>query len=186
MAFKNSSTAYGTFSKLLHWGMALIILTLIAVGIYMADLPKDTPEQKDYAFQFYGLHKSFGVIVLLLIVVRLVWLRLSPAPELPAVFEGKERLLVTGLQKLLYLLMLLAPLSGYLMSNSAGFPVQVFGLFEMPALVEKSEALNGFLHEAHELLGFGILLLVILHAAGAIKHRLKDKGGESDILGRML
>ena len=90
MALTNDSTQYGTLSKALHWLMAVIILTLLAVGIYMADLPTDTEEQKQYAYQFFGLHKSFGVVALMLIVVRLVWLRVSPAPALPAVFEAKE------------------------------------------------------------------------------------------------
>jgi len=183
---KNSATEYGAVSKLLHWLMAAIILTLIGVGMYMADLPMDTAEQKQYAFQFYNLHKSFGVIVLLLIVLRLIWLRISPAPTLPSVFAPKERILVKALQGLLYLLMILVPLSGYLMSNAGGHPINVFGLFQMPAIVGESEAIGDFTHEAHEIGGWVILFVIILHVAGAVKHRLKDKGGESDILKRML
>lgn len=183
---KNSATEYGALSKLLHWLMAAIILTLIGVGIYMADLPRDTAEQKQHAFQFYNLHKSFGVVALLLIALRLVWIRISPAPQLPGVFEGKEKMVVKALQGLLYLLMILLPVSGYLMSNAGGHPINVFGLFEMPAVVGESKALGGFAHEMHEIGGWLILFVVILHMAGAIKHRLKDRGGESDILKRML
>ncbi len=183
---KNSATEYGTLSKVMHWLMAAIIITLIAVGIYMADLPRDTDAQKQYAFQFYGMHKSFGVIALLLIAVRLIWLRVSPNPPLPAVFDGKERLLVESLKKLLYLLMIIVPVSGYLMSNAGGYPINFFGLFELPAIVGKSKALGGFMHETHEIAGFAILFVVLLHMAGAIKHRLKEKGTEKDILQRML
>lgn len=186
MALKNDSSSYGSLSKTLHWLMAAIIITLIGVGIYMADLPKETAEQKQYAFQFYGLHKSFGVVILLLIVVRLAWIRISPAPALPAVFDAKEQKIVKGLQALLYLLMLLLPLSGYLMSNAGGHPINFFGLGELPALVGESESLGEFAHEAHEIMGFAMLFLILLHMAGAVKHRLKDKGGESDILKRML
>jgi cytochrome b561 len=184
--FKNSTTEYGTFSKVMHWLTAAIILALVAVGIYMADLPRDTDLQKQYAFKFYGLHKSVGVIALVLIAVRLIWLRISPNPTLPAVFAGKERLLVDGLKKLLYLLMIIVPVSGYLMSNAGGYPIKFFGLFELPAIVGKSKALGGFVHEVHEIAGFAILFVVLLHMAGAIKHRLKEKGGERDILQRML
>ncbi len=186
MPLKNDATSYGTLSKSLHWLMAAIIITLIVVGIYMADLPKETAEQKQYAFQFYGLHKSFGVVALLLIIARLAWIRISPPPALPAVFEAKEQKVVKGLQALLYLLMILVPLSGYIMSNAGGHPINFFGLGELPALVGKSKALGGFAHEAHEVMGFAMLLLILLHMVGAIKHRLKDKGGESDILKRML
>jgi len=183
---KNSTTDYGSFSKALHWLMALIILTLIGVGIYMAELPTDTAEQKQYAFQFYGLHKSFGVVILALIVLRLVWIRISPAPALPSVFAPKERAVVKALQGLLYLLMIVMPLSGYLMSNAGGHPINFFGLGELPALIGKSKAVGGFAHEVHEIMGWTMLVLIVLHMAGALKHRLKDKGGETDILKRML
>jgi cytochrome b561 len=186
MAMHNSSTEYGVVSRGLHWLMALIIITLLAVGIYMADLPRDTQEQKEYAFQFFAMHKSFGVLALLLVVVRLLWLRLSPAPALPAAFDARERKIVKALQGLLYVLMILVPLSGYLMSNAGGYPINFFGLGELPALIGKSKELGGIAHEAHELMGFAILLLMVVHAAGAVKHRLKDKGGETDILKRML
>jgi len=183
---KNTANEYGLLSKALHWLMAAIILTLIFVGIYMAGLPKETAEDKQYAFQFYGLHKSFGVIALLLIVLRLVWMRINPAPALPSAFEPKERVVVKALQGLLYLLMIVVPLSGYLMSNAGGFPINFFGLGELPSLVGESKTIGGLTHEVHEIMGWAILVLIVLHMAGAIKHRLKDKGGETDILKRML
>lgn len=183
---KNSATEYGLVSKTLHWLMAAIILVLIFVGIYMAGLPKETAEEKQAAFQLYDLHKSFGVIAFLLIALRLVWMFVSPAPKLPSVFAPKERVIVKALQGLLYLLMIVLPLSGVLMSNAGGHPINVFGLFEMPALIGESKAVGGFAHEVHEIMGWAMLVIIVLHTAGAIKHRLKDKGGESDILKRML
>jgi cytochrome b561 len=186
MALNNNSSEYGLVSKTLHWAMSAIILTLIGVGIYMADLPMDTEEQKQYAYQFFGLHKSFGVVALVLIVLRLIWIRISPAPALPAVFEPKERMITKAVQGLLYILMILVPVSGYLMSNAGGYPINFFGLAELPALIGKSKELGGIAHEAHEIMGFAMLALIVLHVAGAVKHRLKDKNGESDILKRML
>lgn len=183
---KNSATEYGLVSKSLHWLMAAIILGLFFVGIYMAELPKETAAEKQYAFQFYNMHKSFGVIAMALIILRLVWLPSSPAPQLPSAFAPKERAVVKGLQGLLYLLMIVVPVSGAVMSNAAGHPINFFGLGELPALIGKSESTAEFTHEVHEIMGWTILVLVVLHVAGAIKHRLKDKGGETDILKRML
>jgi cytochrome b561 len=183
---RNSTTEYGTFSKVMHWMMATIIIILIAVGIYMTDLPRDTDEQKQFVFQIYGMHKTFGVIALLLIAVRLVWLKVSPNPPLPAVFEGKERMLIEGLKKLLYLMMVLMPLSGYLMSNAGGHPIKFFGLFELPALIGENKAFGGIVHEMHEIGGWIMLFVILLHVAGAVKHWLKEKGSERDILQRML
>ncbi len=186
MALGNSSSEFGTVSKILHWSMAAIIITLIGVGIYMAGLPKETAEQKQYAFQFYGLHKSFGVVVLALMVLRLLWIRLSPPPALPAVFDAKEKMITKAVQGFLYILMILMPVSGYVMSNAGGYPINFFGLGELPALIGKSKEIGGIAHEAHEIMGFAMLALIALHVAGALKHRIKDKDGESDILKRML
>lgn len=183
---KNSVSEYGSVAKGLHWLMAAIILVLIGVGIYMADLPKDTAGQKQYAFQLYDLHKSFGVLALALIVLRLAWLRISPAPAMPAVFETKERAVIKSLQGLLYLLMLVLPISGYLMSNAGGHPIHFFGLLEMPAVIGESEGLGEFAHVTHHYAGWAMLIIIVLHMAGAIKNRLKDKGGKRDILKRML
>lgn len=184
--FNNSSSEYGLFSKLLHWLMAIMIIVLIGVGLYMAGLPKETTEQKQYAFQFYDLHKPFGAIMLMLIIVRLSWLRLSPPPELPAVFDAKEKTITLTIRSLLYALMLLIPVSGYIMSNSAGHPINFFGLINLPAIVGKSEDLRSLAHTAHKTMAFAILALIALHIAGVLKHRIKDKDGDSDLLKRML
>ncbi len=179
---KNSATSYGAFSKTLHWLIALGIIMLIIVGVYMTGLDKTDPAKRE----IIGMHKSFGALMMMLIVLRLIWLQISPAPTLPSAFNAKEKLLTKGVHKILYLLMLMTPISGYLMSNAGGYPVSFFGLFELPALIDKSKAIGGFAHEAHGILAFTMLAFVVLHVAGAVKHRLQDRGGERDILSRML
>lgn len=179
---KNSADRYGSLSRALHWSSAVIIIALIAVGLYMTGLAEDDPSRRN----LYNLHKSVGVLSVLLLVARFVWLKISPAPELPAVFAAKERRITLGARALLYLLMLLVPISGYVMSTAAGYPVPFFGLFTMPALMGESEAVAGFAHEMHAILAYAIIAVVILHVLGALKHRLTDRGGPSDILARML
>ena len=184
---RNTATEYGSFIKVIHWLMAAIILTLIMVGIYMADLPRVTEEEKQFAMQLYGMHKSFGVVIMLLVVMRVVWLLANPNLPLPAVFNGKERLLVESLKKLLYLMMFLMPISGYLMANAGGHPIMFFGLFELPALIGENKAVGGVIKVLHMLGGWAMLLVVLVHMAGALKHRLlEEKGSEKDILRRML
>ena len=173
---------YSAMSRSLHWLSALLIFGLIAVGWYMVGLDDNDPGRGG----IYGLHKSMGVLTVVLLVARLVWLRMQPGPELPAAFSAKEQRVTRGVQSLLYLLLLLVPVSGYVMSNAAGHPVGFFGLFELPTLVDKSKAIGGFTHEAHEILAYGILAMVGLHMAGAIKHRLTNRGGPTDVLSRML
>jgi len=178
----NDSTRYGALSKSLHWLMALLIIALLAVGWYMTSLPDDAPGR----LRIINTHKAIGALVLLLALIRIVWIRMSPAPALPAVFSDKERKLTKALQGLLYLLMILMPVSGYVMSTAAGYPVHFFGLFDLPMLFGKSKALAGAMGEAHEFMAWTLAAIVLLHMAGAIKHRLLDRGGESDILRRML
>lgn len=173
---------YSVPSRALHWLSAIIILALIVVGWYMTGLAKDDPARAS----IYGMHKAMGVLTVFLFIARIAWLRVAPAPELPAVFNEKEKRVTKGVQSLLYVLILLIPVSGYVMSTAAGHPVSFFGLFTLPALIGESKAIAGFAHEAHALLSYAALALVIVHMAGALKHRLLDKGGESDVLARML
>jgi len=180
--FNNNADNYGSFSKLLHWLMALLIIALIVVGFYMTGLDKEDPSRG----QIYGLHKSIGALTLLLVIIRVLWLRISPAPQLPAIFTAKEKRVVSSVKGVLYLLMFLAPISGYVMSTAGGRPTSFFGLFELPMLIGENKAIAGFAHEAHEILAFAMILFVVVHVAGVIKHRLKDRNGTSDIMNRMM
>lgn len=177
----NTPERYGPLSRALHWLSALIIFALIGVGLYMTGLDKEDPSR----LGIYNLHKAFGVLSVLLLVARIVWLRLSPAPALPAALTAPEQKVVTGVRALLYVLMVLVPMSGYVMSTAGGYPVSFFGLFQLPALIGESKALAEAAHEGHELLSYALLAFVLLHAAGALKHRLKGNT-EADLLKRML
>lgn len=177
----NSVDRYGTASRVIHWLTALIILTLIGVGMYMSDLPKTDPSR----LQIYDVHKAFGVLVIVLLLLRLVWLRIQPAPALPAILKPAELKLLKVVKAGLYLLMFLVPVAGYTMSVAGGHPVSFFGWFTLPDLFGKSKALGGFAHEMHGILAYTLLALVALHVAGAIKHRLKGNA-EADLLKRMM
>ncbi len=178
----NNATSYGGLSKFLHWAMALIILGLIALGLYMTGLDKEDLSRGE----IFALHKSFGVIAFVLIVVRLIWNRISPPPPLPAALQGIERLLPHTVVALLYLLMIIVPLSGMAMSQFGGHEISVFGFYQLPMLVSENKDLGGIASTVHEYSSWAILALVVLHAAGAAKHRKNDPGGEKDILSRML
>lgn len=178
----NSAQGYGLVSKALHWLIALLILTLIGVGVYMAELDREAPVR----LQLYSLHKAVGVTVLALVVLRVAWIKLSAGPRLPAGLQPWERLMSRVVKVLLYILMLLTPLAGYLMSNAAGKPINWFGMFELPALIGENSQWREILGELHELFAFSMLGLIGLHLAGALKHRFIDKDPGLDVLKRML
>ena len=178
----NSVDRYGLVSRFLHWAMALLILAMIGVGAYMTDLAREDPMRA----QLYSLHKAVGVTLLGLALIRILWMLVSRPPVMPAALQRWEVVLARSTVGLLYLLMVATPIAGYLMTNTGGKPISYFGLFELPPLMEKNHDLHEALEEVHEILAFTILALVILHVAGAFKHRFIDKDPNADVLKRML
>ncbi len=184
---RNTATKFGSFSKVMHWSMAGMIFALIIIGIYMGDLPRVTDEEKQFVSQLYAIHKSFGVFAMLFMAIRLAWITVvSPNPPLPALFTGRERILIEAIKTALYLMMIMLPLSGYLMSNANGHTVTIFGLFELPMVISQGQTSYNLLQAIHMIGGWLMLLIILAHVAGVIKHYLEDEGTEKDVLQRML
>ena len=177
---KNTSTHYGALSRALHWLIAIAIFGLMLVGSYMEGLPDDHAQRG----AIYGLHKATGAVVLALVVIRVLWLTISPAPKLPDAISAGEQKLAKIVKHLMYMLMLAVPLSGLLMSTYFGSPVSIYGLFELPLFVEKNQEMAGIFHAIH---GTSVTLLfgcIVLHIAGVIKHR-RSGNPEEDVIPRM-
>ena len=165
----NTQNAYGLLAKAFHWVTGLIILGLLSLGFYMEGL-EGTP----FKFGLYGWHKSFGALVLFLVIFRLGWKFASVRVESLPTHQQWEKLLAKGAHILLYLAMFAMPLTGWLMSSAAGYPVKMFGL-ELPALIEKNKELGGFFNQAHGIIAYALIGLLVLHVAGAFKHHFLDK-----------
>ncbi len=172
---------YHISSRILHWTMSIIILGLLALGIYMADF---MPQDAENKFMIYDLHKSFGALVLILIFIRIFNRFINKAPALPEGLPKIEKIASHLVHVALYLLMIGVPLSGYLMSNAYGFPVHLFSL-QLPMLIAAQPENGHFFAECHEVLAYSLIAAIGLHVAGALKHRFFDKP-ENDVLGRML
>lgn len=166
---------YDRGSIALHWLHAVLVVGLIAWGLYMADLPKGP----DRSFAI-GLHKSFGVVALLLVVLRLWWRVRHPAPADLRLSATERRLAAAG-HHLLYLLLVATPLAGYLSSSFTQYPMKVFGL-AVPKAGWPDEALNAFFNGAHKLFAWSLLALVVIHVAAVVLHALQGKA----VLTRML
>lgn len=171
---------YNLFARSLHWIIAILIFGLIALGVYMHELPKTDPNRAD----LYNLHKSLGISTLVLVLIRLAWIRLRRPPSLPSILSRWEARLAKTVHVILYLLMLATPLAGYALSTFADKPVNVFGLVTLPALFAPDEALADVAKEVHEVLAFSLLGIAALHIAGALKHRFWGPP-EADVLKRM-
>ena len=159
---------YSLSLRLLHWLVAIIIIEVISIGLVMEYVPRENPIRNI----LFDLHKSFGVVVFFLFFVRFIVRITSKVPPLPSVISKTEQTLAHIGHYVLYIFMLIMPVSGYAMSNSFGYPVKLFGL-QLPMLFEKNEALAHKLASFHENAGFVLIALILLHITGLIVHYKK-------------
>lgn len=169
MGFKNTSTEYGILSKFFHWTIAFIMMGLLVVGFYMVSL-----EPAPFKFEVYSWHKSFGILVLILVVGRIFWKFSNSKLEHMATHKKWEKILAKITHLALYVGMIGMPLSGWAMSSAAGYPVKLFGL-TLPALVAENKALGSLMNQTHEILGYVLIGAILLHTAGAFKHHFIDR-----------
>ncbi|ATE62502.1 cytochrome b [Thauera sinica] len=166
---------YDCGTMLLHWLHAVLILGLIGLGLYMAGLPKG--EARSAAI---GLHKSFGVLAFALVAVRLAWRLRHPPPADARLTAAEHRLAAAG-HRLLYALLVLVPLAGYLSSSFTRYPMRVFGVV-LPKAGREDEALNAFFNATHGLLAWTLAALIAAHLGAVALHALQGK----PVLARML
>ena len=179
MLIRNTLSRFGLFSKLLHWSIAILILGLIWLGWYMVDL---TYYDKWYNASLH-YHKSLGILALALAMVKVGWHRYTPAPAPLADLRYWEKTGARLMHYVLWGMMFLIPVTGYLISTSAGKPIQLFNWFAIPALVDVDEELRELAITVHYYLAYATLFLVAGHAGAALKHHFINK---DDTLRRML
>ncbi|PCI55573.1 MAG: cytochrome B [Alphaproteobacteria bacterium] len=161
--------SYHVFSKIIHWVTALLILGLLFIGFYMNSLAFS--EDK---LSLYGWHKSFGLLVLILAGVRVVWHIVKPKPKPLSTHKKWEHGIARFAHVFLYLALFIMPISGWVMSSAGDFTVKFFG-FDVPDLTQKNEALFQNSRQIHEILAYTLLLIVGLHMVGALKHHFIDR-----------
>ena len=167
---KNTAFTYGTVAKAFHWILFLMLTFSIVAGNFLASMPKG-PEK----LQAAGMHKSFGAILLTLIMLRFVWRLINKTPKLPDGTSAFQAMLAKGMHWTLYILMFAQPLSGILMSQAAGFPVSFFGLFEFPVFLDKNPEFAEFFRAMHGTVWILLVLATIGHAGAAIHHHVFKK-----------
>lgn len=178
MAARSDLSRWGSIAKFFHWTIALFVIGLLIGGLVMVDM-KVSPDK----FKFYALHKSFGVTVLVLMLLRFAWRGVDPRPADVAGMPPAVAFLAHSVHRLLYLALLAMPISGWVYNSASNFPLQWFGLIQLPALVAPDKEIKHWAHETHEFLAWTIIVLLALHVAGALKHHFIDR---DETLRRML
>jgi cytochrome b561 len=178
MKIRNSRTRYGALAQLFHW----VIVALVIVQFVLAEIASDLPTGLD-KLATLARHKSVGITILGLAVLRLIWRMTNPTPALPSSTPPWQRLGARLSHAGLYALLFLQPLTGWLMSSAKNYPVSWFGLIGLPDLVAPSQDVFETMQDLHELGATLLAALAIVHAVAALKHHFIDR---DDVLRRML
>ncbi|MEM9431184.1 MAG: cytochrome b [Pseudomonadota bacterium] len=183
MTVKNTTSTWGWPARVLHWVMAVMIIGLVGMGTYISNFETDLVRQ----FQLIQDHKSFGFAVFVLALLRVAWRFANrDTPGLPADMPSWQVRASHASHYLLYALIFIMPLSGWLMSTASplndpnAYPVQVknmvFGLFEMPdPFPTGSKSISDVFHVIHSIAGKFLAFILVVHTAAALKHHFVDK-----------
>lgn len=184
-----NSTRYGAVAMTFHWVIAAAILTNITLGYFMDDSDNVASMTR---FALFQIHKSIGLTILVLSIARLIWRLVHKTPPLSSHLKAWERISAHAVHWLFYVLMVGVPLLGWAAVSVApiGIPTLWFTLFRVPhlpylATLTRAEKLPyaAFFNETHTFLAYSMLILLVLHVAGALKHQFWDRDNE---LARMI
>jgi cytochrome b561 len=178
MPIRNTLTRYGSVAIILHWVMALLIIGLLALGLIMVRLPISLQK-----LRFFGWHKEYGLLVLLLIVVRIIWRISNVVPLLPPSLANWQKQTAHLVHFAFYFFMLAMPITGWIITSSAGLPASFFGIAVLPDLVLPNENTRQLFTEIHKWLGYSLIAVICMHVGAALQHHFIYK---DDILRRIL
>jgi len=195
---KQTPSRYTKTAIVLHWLIAIFIALMFVLGWFMAELPKEAPKQLAYdifdlgvyTWQlaeeasprtfYFNLHKSLGLTVLALIVLRVLWRITHTPPAALSSYKAIEKKVATATHHSLYLLMLAVPVTGLIMAINSKYGVKWFGMDVIAGLDNKP--MREFFECTHEFVGIVLLVLIGIHLLGALKHKFIDK---DDTMSRM-
>ena len=169
MRLVNTRERYGLVAIALHWLVALTVIALFALGLWMVEL--------DYYDAWYrrapALHKAIGILLFLVVVIRIGWHWFNPRPQ--SIGGGIEFTMARLVHRVLLILPLLVMFSGYLISTADGSSVDVFSLFEVPAIISDIEGQEDIAGDVHLVLAITLVVITALHMLAAFKHHFIDR-----------
>jgi cytochrome b561 len=178
MPNQSAPARYGAAAQILHWVVAGLIVTQFVLASMADDLPLGA-----HKLALLARHKSFGMTILMLAIVRLLWRLGHRAPALPPAMTAFERIAARSTHIAFYALLFAMPLTGWMMSSAKNYAVSWFGLFTWPNLISKDEHAFELLRTTHHTLSKVLLAIAVLHILAALKHHFWNK---DDVLRRML
>jgi cytochrome b561 len=177
MHLRNTLTRYGAVAQLFHWAIVALVITQFVLAERAEGL---SPVAK---IGILATHKSVGITILGLALLRLTWRLFYPVPPAPTSTPRWQQRAARVSHFLLYALLFITPVLGWLMSSARAFSVSWFGLVTLPDFIEPNKAAYETLHDAHEFMAKSLAVIAIVHAAAALKHHFFDR---DNVLRRML
>ncbi|MEJ1998654.1 MAG: cytochrome b [Maritimibacter sp.] len=171
MAARNSPAQFGWVTRLLHWLMALGMIFMLGFGLTLARMQPSLD-----TLWLYGLHKSIGICLLTLVLLRILWHRISPPPAPLGDQEWQLRAAHLG-HALLYILMLAVPLVGWIASSASGISTVIFGTITLPRIAPVSTEVDHLFFTLHSWLNYLLIAVLTLHVAAALMHELVQRDG---------
>ena len=170
--WRNSDKAYGIIAQLLHWCVAALVFVQLPLGLYAANLPVSMAR-----LQWLSYHKSLGITILTLMLVRLIWRFIDAPPLLPTAMPAWERRAAHIMHWTIYVVLLPAMLAGWLYASALGLSINWFGLVVVPDLIAKNTDLAPLFKSLHHILIALFTLLLVGHIGAAIRHAfvLRDR-----------
>lgn len=171
MKLRNTRTAYGAISVSLHWLVALAVIGLFGLGWWMVELSYYDPWYRKGP----NIHRSIGILLFMVMVARLLWRFVSPPPKPLPEHQRWEVMVAHGAHWLLYLLLFVAMISGYLITTADGSSISVFGWFDVPSVTGRIRGMEDTAGAVHYWSTWALIGLAGLHALAALKHHFIDR-----------
>lgn len=162
---------FSVSSRLLHWFMAALILAMLFIGVGMA-----ASVSRRYSL-LVSIHRPLGIAILVLVAIRLINRLLTRSPPLPSTLPTAQRLAAYGSHLLLYTLMFAMPLIGWGMLSAAGYPIVLWGAWQLPPILPQQEGVYAVLRQLHTILAYLFFAVVMMHLAAALFHGLIRRDG---------
>jgi cytochrome b561 len=169
---------YPATSKLLHWLIAASVLTTAPVAITMTRIAEG-PVQDN----LYNLHKSLGVLIFILMILRVINRFVVGAPIADPKIEPWQKVVSAIVHTSIYVLLVAMPIAGYIANSAYGAPTPFFGLFNLPPIIGKNEALSTQLFTIHRWVGYLLIVIVLTHVSAALFHTFIRR---DNVINRML
>jgi cytochrome b561 len=170
---------YTPTAQVLHWITALLMFTILPVAWHIVTMNQDDPRRETWL----TIHKSIGITILALTIIRIVWRWITPPPSLPGTMGQIEAAAAVLSHWLLYIVLITMPVSGYLQSAAGGHSVIYFGLFEIPSLVPQNKNMAEWATAIHNAGQWAVYTLIVLHVLATVWHLAVRRDG---ILDRIL